>query len=81
MQRYAEQASDDLVNCLGRLKLMSDAYSGIAKPMDGVISTKIETLPETYDTQYGKYQQFVDLVATQVMAARDDLETFRKNFL
>ena len=79
--RYAEQALNDIDRALERLKMLSDAYGGVYKPMEGDVLPELKEVPEEYAGQHGKYQQYVDLVAVQIMDARNDLETFRHKFM
>lgn len=79
--RYADQAVNDAERCLERLKMLSDAYGGIYKPMDGDVLPELKEVPEEYVGQHGKYQEYVDLVAIQIMAALDDLKTFKSRFM
>ncbi len=79
--RYADQALNDIDRSLERLKLLSDAYGGVYKPMEGDVLPELKEVPESYEGQHGKYQEYVDLVAVQIMAAREDLLTFKTRFM
>jgi len=79
--RYAEQAINDLERALERLKMLSDAYGGIYAPMDGEVLPQLREVPEEYAGQHGKYQQYVDLVAAQIMMPLDDLKAFKAKFM
>lgn len=79
--RYADQAINDAERALGRLKMLSDAYGGVYKPMEGDVLPELKDTPESYEGQHGKYQQYVDLVAVQFMNALDDLKQFRDKFM
>ena len=79
--RYAEQALNDIDRSLERLQMLSNAYGGIYKPMDGETLPELKEVPESYEGQHGKYQQAVDLIAAQIMMARDDLAGFKLKFM
>lgn len=79
--RYADQALDSIDRSLEYLKRLSDAYGGIYAPMDGDVLPVLREVPESYEGQHGKYQQYVDLVAAQIMAAKEDLKNFRTKFM
>lgn len=79
--RFADQALNDLERALERLKYMSDAYAGIAVPLEGQPMPGPSQDEEGYTGQYAKYQQFTDLVAAQVIQAHADLTLFRKNHM
>ena len=79
--RYADQALNDLDRSLERLHMLSDAYGGIYKPMDGETLPELKEVPESYEGQHGKYQQAVDLIAAQLIMARDDLANFKAKFM
>jgi len=61
--------------------MLSDAYGGVYKPMDGDVLPVLLDVPEGYEGQHCKYQQYVDVVAIQIMAAYGDLQTFKKKFM
>jgi len=79
--RHADQAINDLERGLDRLKMLSDAYGGIWKPMEGDVMPVMLDVPEGYEGQHGKYQKYVDVVAAQIFAALDDLIKFRRDFM
>lgn len=79
--RYADQALNDIDRALERLQMLSDAYGGVYKPMEGDLLPELKEVPEAYAGQHGKYQEYVDLVATQIMQAREDLVKFRTQFM
>lgn len=79
--RYADQALNDIDRGLERLQMLSDAYGGVYKPMEGDVLPVLLDVPEGYEGQHGKYQQFVDLIAVQIMAAKQDLITFKTRFM
>ena len=79
--RYADQAQNDIERSLERLKMLSDAYGGVYKPMEGDVLPELKEVPEGYEGQHGKYQQYVDLIAVQIIGALNDLVTFRSKFM
>ena len=79
--RYADQAKGEIERALDRLKMLSDAYGGTYKPMDGEVLPQLKEVPEEYEGQYGLYQKYVDLVALQIISALEDLKTFRSRFM
>jgi len=79
--RYADQAINDVERALERLKMLSDAYGGVYKPMDGDVLPELKDVPEGYEGQHGKYQQYVDLIAIQIMSAYNDLKIFKTKFM
>ena len=81
LKRYAEQAMNDIERGLERLKMLSEAYGGNYKPMGDDSPPILQDEPENYDGQHGKYQQFVDMIAAQIIGAYKDLITFREKFM
>lgn len=81
LMRYCEQALNDIERGLERLKMLSDAYGGVYRPLDGDVMPVLKDVPDEYEGQHGLYQKYVDLVAIQIMAARDDLITFKTKFM
>lgn len=79
--RYADQALNDIERALDRLQMLSSSYGGIYKPMDGEVLPQLKEVPESYEGQYGKHQQYVDLLGIQLMAVKNDLEKFRSKFM
>lgn len=79
--RYADAAIADGEKCLEYLKRLSDAYGGVWKPMHGETLPELHEVPESYVGDHGKYQKAVDLVATQIIMALDDLKQFRSRFM
>jgi hypothetical protein len=79
--RYADQAINDLERGLERLQMLSDAYGGVYRPLDGDVLPELKEVPEGYEGQHGKYQQYVDLVAAQIMPAYEELKLFRNKFM
>lgn len=79
--RYADQALNDIDRALERLMMLSDAYGGVYKPMDGDVLPELKEVPEAYEGQHGKYQQTVDLIAAMIMQARENLELFKTRFM
>lgn len=81
MLRYADQATNDLERALDRLKIMSDMYAGQPMPKGDMDDGQPTDDATDYSGAHGKYQQYVDLVAAQVMGAMEDLVKFRKNYM
>jgi len=79
--RYADQSINDIERCLERLQLLSDAYAGVYKPMDGEITVPLVEEAESYDGVHGKYQQFVDVQAALMMTICENMKLFRHNYM
>ena len=81
LQRYCEQAQNDLERALERLMMLSNAYGGVWKPMDDEPMPELTDEPSEYEGPHGKYQQFVDIQASLLMVVKDNLEVFRTSFM
>ena len=79
--RSADQALNDMERCLTNLKYMSDVYGGVENPLGTDPLPQQRDVPKDYSGQHGKYQQAVDLIATQIIMAMDDLKTFKARFM
>lgn len=79
--RYCDQAQGNLENALERLKMLSDAYGGVWKPLDGDITVQLQEEPTNYDGLHGKYQEYVDLQAALIMTVMDNLKIFKQNYM
>jgi len=79
--RYADQAINDLERGLDRLQMLSDAYGGVYKPMENDPMPVLEETQDEYVGPHGKYQQYVDIQAQLLMTVRDNLLTFKQNYM
>ena len=79
--RYADQAINDIERSLERMKMLSDAYGGIYKPMDGDVMPVMTDEPSQYEGAHGKYQQYVDVNAELLMTALENMKIFRTNYM
>ena len=81
LQRYADQAMNDLERGLERLQRLSDAYAGVYKPMDDMPMPEMTDEPTEYDGAHGKYQQYVDIQASLLMTVLENVRLFRNKFM
>lgn len=79
--RYADQAINDIERALERLKMLSDAYGGVYRPMDGDVMPLLTDEPESYSGAHGQYQQYVDLQAGLLMNALENMRIFKTRYM
>jgi hypothetical protein len=79
--RYCEQAMNDLQRSLERLKMLSDAYGGVYKPLEGDLPVELTDETAGYEGAHGNYQAYVDIQAALVINVLDNLELFRKQYM
>lgn len=81
LQRYTDQAINDMERCLERLQMLSDAYGGVYKPLDGEISIPSNDEKTDYTGAYAKYQKFVDIQAALIMSVYENMKMFRSKYV
>lgn len=79
--RYADQAINDLERCLERLKMLSDAYGGVYRPMDGDVLPELKEVPSEYAGNYALYQKNIDAIGAMLMIAYENLKDFKIKFM
>ena len=79
--RYADQSINDLERALERFQMLSDAYGGVYRPLDGDITIPLTDDASDYVGPHGKYQQYVDLQASLLMTVYENMKLFRKQYM
>lgn len=79
--RYCDQAINDIERGLERMQMLSDAYGGVYKPMEGDLSPILTEEPGGYDGQHGQYQAYVDVNATLMMTVLENMKLFRSTYM
>ena len=79
--RYADQSIGNIENALENLKRISDAYGGVALPMDGNLRVGAEIPDDNYDKPHGKHQQYVDIQAQLLMSVLENMKLFKQNYM
>jgi hypothetical protein len=61
--------------------MLSDAYGGVYKPMEGDVMPQMTDEPTEYEGAHGKYQQYVDINAQLLMTVLENIQTFRTTWM